>query len=115
MGLSELSAKLGRTETVHIDLLNIDVQIKKLSVKELENVNKLTESCSTGSGSNRNVTNLTKLSYNLVKMYFTDTEGNPLAGKDTEEDAADWPSELTVELLVKFRKVNKLEDAPDPN
>lgn len=115
MNLSELASKLNRYEVVHVDLLNIDVQVCRLSLVELQEVERLADSCSTGSGKNRQVTNLAKLVYTLVKKFFKDAEGNPLASEDKEEDAKEWPAALVIELMKAFQKVNGWEVQPDPN
>jgi len=115
MGLKELASKLGRYETVHSDLLNADLRVTRLTVSELQAMEKLVDSCSSGKGEERVLTNVTKLVYNLVKLYLTDADGNPLAGNDTEADAAEWPAALATELLALFRKANKLEDEETKN
>lgn len=114
MNLTELSSRLSKHETVRIEALNVDLRVKRLTLQELQDVDRLTESCSTGSGKNRQVTDLPRLVWTLVKKYFTDAEGQPLAAEDTQEAAAEWPGTLVVELMQAFRKVNGGGE-PDPN
>jgi len=114
VNLTELSSKLSRHETVHIETLGVDMRIKRLTLSELQDVDRLTDLCSTGSGKNRQVTNLSKLVWTLVKRYFTDADGKPLAAEDTEEASKEWPGNLVVELMKAFQRVNG-GDEPDPN
>jgi len=114
MGLSELAGKLSKYETVSIPSLGVDVRIKHLTIGELQQAEKLMDECSIGSGKNRKVGRLDRLVFQLVKRYFTDADGEPLAGEDTEEEAAEWPSSLVTELLTEFKKVNAPGD-DDPN
>jgi hypothetical protein len=113
--LKELASRIANFKIVHVDILDVDVKIAKLTVREQQDLERLIDSCSIGSGDKRTLSNLPKLAYNLVKKYFTDANGEPLAGSDTEADAADWPAELVTELLTHFRRVNKLTDESDPN
>jgi hypothetical protein len=115
MNLTELAGKLAPYAVVHLDTLDIDVRIKCLSLGELQEVERLTEACSLGSGANRKVNDLPKLVHTLVKRYFTDAEGQPLAGEDDVKAAKDWPGVLVTELMKSFQKVNAPEDKPDPN
>jgi hypothetical protein len=114
LNLTELSSKLSRFETVRIETLGVDMRVKRLTLAELQDADRLTDSCSTGSGKNRQVTNLPKLVWTLVSRYFTDADGKPLAAEDDVEAAKEWPGSLVVELMQAFRRVNG-GDEPDPN
>jgi len=115
MNLTELAGKLAPYAVVHIDTLNVDVRIKCLSLGEAQEVDRLTEACSLGNGANRKVHDLPKLVHTLVKRYFTDAEGQPLAGDDDVKAASEWPGVLVTELMRAFQKINAPEEKPDPN
>jgi len=115
MSLTALSKALAQWEVRHIDCLNIDVKVKRLSIVELQEADRLTEECSIGNGQSRHVNKLPKLVHTLVNRWFTDLEGNPLAGQDSVEDAKDWPAQLVTELFDAFGSVNNNAKPPDPN
>lgn len=113
MNLSELASKLDCWQTVHLNSLNVDIRVKRLNLKEVSEVERLVEVCSTGSGKNRSVTNIAKLVHTIVKKYFTDAEGNQLAADDTEEQVSEWPGTLVQELLAAYRTVNEVQESSD--
>lgn len=114
MSLTQLAKKLSAWEVRRINCLDISVRIKRLSISELQEAERLTEECSIGNGQNRHIDNLPKLVHTLVRKWFTDADGQPLAGEDTIEDAKDWPGQLVGELFDAFGAVNNSKP-PDPN
>lgn len=109
MGLKEIAKGLSAWETRRIACLGIDVRVKRLSVAELQEVERLTEDCTSG----RRITDMPRLAHGLVRRWFTDAEGKPLAGDDTAEDAREWPGVLVSELMDAFNVVNS--GRTDPN
>jgi len=114
MSLTKIAKQLSTWETRHVDCIDIDVQVKRLSLVEMQEAERLTESCSLGNGQNRHVNNLPKLVWTMVGRWFRDVDGNPLAGDDSLEDAKEWPSSMVSELMTAFSSVNTASD-PDPN
>ena len=114
MSITALAKALSIWEVRHIECLNIDVRVKRLSVIELQEAERLTEQCSIGNGQNRHIDNLPKLVHTLVGKWFTDADGKPLAGEDTIDDAKDWPAQIVTELFDAFGAVNSSKP-PDPN
>jgi hypothetical protein len=114
VSITALAKALSTWETRHIECVNLDVRVKRLSVIELQEAERLTEECSIGNGQNRHVNNLPKLVHGLVSRWFTDADGNPLSGADTVDDAKDWPAQIVTELFDAFGAVNNSKP-PDPN
>jgi len=114
VNLIELSKNVSKTVQVPIESLGVDLRIKRLSLQELQEVDRLIETCSTGSGKNRTVTNLPKLVHVLLKRFITDAEGNPHDASVTEEDVAQLPGSVIAEIMAAYRKINGGEE-PDPN
>jgi len=113
MGLSQLAKQLSAWETRRMECLGVDIKIKRLSLSELQEVERLTEECSIGNGQNRHVGNLPKLVWTLVKRYVVDAEGNPLGGEDSVDDAKEWPASMVTELTKHFGEVNGTANVPN--
>jgi hypothetical protein len=106
MSITALAKKLAPYEVKPIPCLGINVRVKRLTVLELQEAERLTEECSIGNGQNRHINNLPKLVHHLVLKWFADEEGKPIAGDDTVDDAKDWPSQIVAELFDAFGQVN---------
>jgi hypothetical protein len=112
MNLLEIAKRFGGDyELVKIPSLDLEVRIRKLKVKEQEEVQKLMTSCSV----NGELVSLTRLAYQLVKRFITDADGNSLVENISEEQFGQQPVEMISALTSAYAKVNNKAETLDPN
>jgi len=105
VSITALAKALSARELKHIECLDIEVSVKRLSISELQEADRLTA---------KFANDAPRLVHALVGKWFTDADGNSLAGTDTVEDAKDWPGLLVGQLLDAFRAVNSGAAKSDP-
>jgi len=105
--LKESLTGLQRSESKHIESLDIDVQVAKLTVKQAKEFqawqkkNKIKEGDLSGG--------VKTLSY-VLSQFFFDDEGEPLVEPDNEDLIGELPVEAITECTEAFQEVNGLGD-----
>ena len=98
----------------HVELLDIDVKISKMTVKQTKDFSAFQKKNKRGKGKDDNEINIDNLKYILSNFFFQE-DGNPLLEEDEEGDELEetigkMPIKAIKELSEAFADVNSLGD-----
>ena len=103
MSFKDKVANLSKTVDAYIEGVEMDVKIKKLSIKEAKYFEKLIKRLGINAKGDGDIP---KLVHEVLSRYITDSHDEPLIEEDDKETAENMPIDVAKEILGKFREVN---------
>lgn len=94
-------SQLSRTVTVKLESLDCEVEIRKLTLREASNFEKLSENCKNDP---------VILTHEIGQKWIT-YEGQPLFSAEDRKVVEEMPVEQFTEIVKAFRSVNVREEA----
>lgn len=111
MSLKNSLAKLAKDVEVHIEELDVDLKIRKLTVPESSDFDKLTRRLKITEKGGGNVE---KLVEEILKRYVRELDGSPVIGDEDAEAVMNMlPTSAAKAILHQFKLVNGDDDDED--